>query len=300
MTKISLRVADLKYIAPRAKGSIIRGIVKSFHILEDHGIAQNKLRLAHFLAQAALETAGFRTLNEYGSASYFRRRYGRRRDLGNRTLADGARYHGRGIFQLTGRANYRHYGKKIGVDLEKRPYLAARPDISLQIACVYWNSKKLSRYADANNIRKITRRINGGYNGLQGRRRYFSRAWKRLVSKNVGKPKSPIQKIQGLILDKVPKAPDKPKRTLGMTFPFFKTSQSQGSETMTNWKPYLQSRTLWANLIGLSVLLLGAFGMPAIGAEEQKVLLDGILKMMEAAAFLAGAFFRYIAQDRLS
>ncbi len=181
---IKLTVADLKKIAPNAKTSILRGIVRSFSVLEEYGIAKTQLRLAHFLAQAALETAGFRTLQEYGSSSYFRRRYGRRKDLGNRNRADGAAFHGRGIFQLTGRANYRRYGRLIKVDLESKPHLAARPDISLRIACEYWNSKKLSVFADANNIRKITKRINGGYNGLQGRKRYFARALKVLAGKD--------------------------------------------------------------------------------------------------------------------
>ena len=166
----------LKRLAPQAKRVIIKGVAGAAKILGRYEIDRNELRLCHFLAQAAHETAGFRTLVEYGSSRYFRQRYGHRKDLGNRTASDGARYRGRGIFQLTGRDNYRHYGGLIDVDLIAAPQLAARPDLSLHIACEYWQSKRLNVAADANDIRHITRRINGGYNGLKDRQRYFRRA----------------------------------------------------------------------------------------------------------------------------
>ena len=127
------------------------------------------LRITHFLAQAAHETDGFRTLEEYGGPAYLAR-YDGRADLGNTRPGDGARYHGRGIFQLTGRADYRRYGALVGVDLEAEPQRAAEPSLSLAIALAYWRERGLEPAADADDIERVTRLINGGRNGLEARR----------------------------------------------------------------------------------------------------------------------------------
>ena len=79
------------------------------------------------------------------------------------------RYKGRGYIQLTGRANYRHYGNKLGVDLENNPELAKRPDIAAAVAVSYWNERVDRNAARAGDIRTVTYNINGGYNGLQDR-----------------------------------------------------------------------------------------------------------------------------------
>ncbi|WP_298983502.1 glycoside hydrolase family 19 protein [uncultured Roseibium sp.] len=182
-------LTDLKKIAPGGRTSIMRGIVDNRHIILNAGINTPK-RLAHFLAQAAHETNGFRTLEEYGGTNYFYKMYdpgapssrGRKRAkrLGNTQRGDGARYHGRGIFQYTGRYNYRVGGRAIGVNLEKYPERASDPTNSVALAVHYWNSRKLNRYADkadtAVAVKRITKRINGGYNGLKDRREYFHRA----------------------------------------------------------------------------------------------------------------------------
>jgi len=127
------------------------------------------LRLAHWLAQAAHETGGFVYMQELGGASYFAK-YDGRKDLGNVKPGDGARYHGRGLFQLTGRANYLDYGKAMGLDLINQPDLAAQPDVGLWIACEYWKRKGLNTLADADDVVGITRKINGGINGLADRK----------------------------------------------------------------------------------------------------------------------------------
>jgi putative chitinase len=127
------------------------------------------LRLAHFMAQAAHETGGFRWLREIWGPTPAQRRYEGRRDLGNIQPGDGRRFMGRGIFQLTGRANYEAYGKRLGVDLASNPDRAAEPELSLKIACEYWRRKGLNILADADNARAITRLINGGFNGIEDR-----------------------------------------------------------------------------------------------------------------------------------
>lgn len=157
--------------APVSK-SVTDGLVQYLpEYLEKYDL-NTQLELAHFLAQAAHESAYFRTLSEYASGAA----YEGRRDLGNVYPGDGRRYKGRGIFQLTGRANYAAMGKKLGVDLVNNPGLAATPEISVQTALEYWKSRNLSKWAKEDNIEQITKLINGGYNGLKERRIHLQKA----------------------------------------------------------------------------------------------------------------------------
>lgn len=128
------------------------------------------LRIQHFLAQAMHETGGFRYLQELWGPTPAQRRYEGRADLGNVRAGDGQRYLGRGIFQLTGRANYRDFGSKIGVPLENEPARAADPVVSVQIAVAYWLDRSINAKADADDLEGVTRKINGGLNGLADRR----------------------------------------------------------------------------------------------------------------------------------
>ena len=132
----------------------------------------NDLRAAHFLAQTCHESDGYVTTEEYASGAA----YEGRADLGNTQKGDGRRYKGRGLIQLTGRANYRTYGAKLGLKLEDDPEQAAEPVISLKIACEFWKDKGLNALADADDIVTITKKINGGLNGLESRRACLARA----------------------------------------------------------------------------------------------------------------------------
>ncbi|KPF71232.1 hypothetical protein IP69_07310 [Bosea sp. AAP35] len=147
---------------------MVEGIAADFDALAPAAGITTRLRICHFLAQAAHETDRFRTLEEYGGPAYFAR-YDGRRDLGNTQAGDGARYHGRGIFQLTGRFNYRRFGGLIGIDLEADPDRAMQPAISLSIAFAYWRERKINVAADANDVVAVTKLINGGRNGLAQR-----------------------------------------------------------------------------------------------------------------------------------
>lgn len=162
-------------LTPSGKADIVDGVAQRFDALAREHDVSTRLRLCHFLAQAAHETDGFRTLEEYGGASYFLR-YEGRQDLGNTQAGDGIRYHGRGIFQLTGRANYRRFGKIIGIDLEAAPERVKEPDISLLIAFAYWSERAISAAADADDVAAVTKLINGGRNGLVERARYLEKA----------------------------------------------------------------------------------------------------------------------------
>ena len=148
----------------------------------EYGIATG-LRLCHWLGQVAHESGGFFYLRELGGPDYFFRMYdpfGKRPQvaagLGNRQPGDGARYCGRGLIQLTGRANYRAAGRRLGLPLEEEPELAAESEYAVLIACDYWGSRNINTHADRDDLEGVTYAINGGANGLDGRRRYTDRA----------------------------------------------------------------------------------------------------------------------------
>ena len=132
--------------------------------MEKAGI-NTKLRIAHFLAQLGHESDHFRTLREYASGAEYEGRH----DLGNVKRGDGKKYRGRGPIQITGRANYEKYGKKLGLDLVNKPELAETPEVGVKIAVAYWTDHNLNAFADKDDLRAITKRINGGYNGYNSR-----------------------------------------------------------------------------------------------------------------------------------
>jgi putative chitinase len=173
LSPLSVTAERLRRLVASGKPEIIAGVAAGFDILAPAAGVTTRLRICHFLAQAAHETDRFRTLEEYGGPAYFAR-YEGRRDLGNMKAGDGARFHGRGIFQLTGRANYRRFGDAIGVDLEREPERAREPDISLRVALAYWCERGCNAAADSDDVVRVTRLINGGRNGLAERTRLLA------------------------------------------------------------------------------------------------------------------------------
>lgn len=169
----------LRAIAPRFYGAtaqrqsqIIDAIAGEFtSILNEYEI-NTDLRVAHFLAQIIHESAGLQTTEEFASGAAYERRV----DLGNTVPGDGKRYKGRGVLQLTGRANYRRYGQILGLDLEGQPHMAAEPLVSLRIACVYWRDRHINPLCDADDLVGVTKKVNGGTNGLADRGRYLAKA----------------------------------------------------------------------------------------------------------------------------
>ena len=129
---------------------------------------------AMFLAQMAHESGNFRYDEEIASGQA----YEGRSDLGNTQPGDGVRYKGRGYIQLTGRANYRDYGNRLGVDLENNPDLAKDPNIAADIAIAYWQQRVDRNAARAGDVRTVTRNINGGLNGLADRQNKFDKYMK--------------------------------------------------------------------------------------------------------------------------
>ena len=160
-----------------AVGAVLAETLASYRI-------DTRLRIAHFLGQTCHESAGFRTTEEFASGA----RYEGRADLGNDQPGDGPRYKGRGLLQLTGRANYRELGAILGVGLEQDPELAAEPVLSLKIACEYWKRRKINAACDRDDIVEVTKLVNGGSNGLEDRRRYTTKA------------KTAIARLEGFVL----------------------------------------------------------------------------------------------------
>jgi predicted chitinase len=137
------------------------------------------LREAAFLAQLAHESAELRYMEEIASGAA----YEGRQDLGNTRPGDGKRYKGRGPIQLTGRANYTKYGGLLGLDLVNDPLVAATKEVGFRIAGQFWKLNGLNELADQQKFKSITKRINGGYNGLDDRIKYYERA-KKVLSRD--------------------------------------------------------------------------------------------------------------------
>jgi putative chitinase len=111
------------------------------------------------------------------------------RDLGNTQPGDGFSYRGNGILQTTGRAKHRRTGTACGVDFEGNPDLVTAPEHALKPALQEWTEGNLNAAADRNDIRAITRRINGGFNGLSDRETWFEKVWPLLRAE--GQPAEP-------------------------------------------------------------------------------------------------------------
>ena len=179
------------------------------------------LRVAHALAQQCVETGRFNTLVEslnYSVAglrgTFSKARIGdadcqrlgrktgeaplsvdRQRDianivyggafgkaqLGNTKPDDGWTFRGRGAKQTTGRANYGAVKTATGLDVLTRPELLEDPDIGVQAACIFWKEKACNPFADADDIEGLTKRVNGGTNGLAERKVALKRAKEILV-----------------------------------------------------------------------------------------------------------------------
>jgi putative chitinase len=129
-------------------------------------------RVAAFLAQLAHESGSLRYVRELASGLA----YEGRADLGNTQPGDGVKFKGRGLIQITGRANYLACGAALGVELIDTPERLEDPDLAARSAGWFWSTRKLNELADAGDFRKITRRINGGYNGWDDRLAYYERA----------------------------------------------------------------------------------------------------------------------------
>jgi len=146
-----------------------QGQRERFLIAAAAGAGITGTQLAQFLAQMCHESDSYRAMEEYASGAA----YEGRRDLGNTQPGDGVRYKGRGFIQITGRANYRTYGSKLGLPLEADPTLASNPEIGAKVAISYWKTIVVPKVSDFSDTTRVTKLINGGKNGLDDRLKYF-------------------------------------------------------------------------------------------------------------------------------
>ena len=133
-------------------------------------------RMSCFLAQLAHESGCLRYVRELADG----KAYEGRKDLGNIEPGDGVKFKGRGLIQITGRINYGALGKALGADLINHPELLEGPVYASLSAGWFWDSRKLNELADVLAFIPITKKINGGTNGLEDRLKYFSLAKKTL------------------------------------------------------------------------------------------------------------------------
>jgi putative chitinase len=146
------------------------------------------LRAAHFLAQTCHESFGFSETEEAGDGT----QYEGRADLGNTEPGDGPLFKGRGLIQLTGRSNYARFSAPPDLDLIAQPELAANPVVSLDLACRFWTSCALNDLADLDDCVAISFRVNGGFNGLSGRRACLAAAKAALGLSDAPRPALPV------------------------------------------------------------------------------------------------------------
>lgn len=203
-------IEALRRVAPSAHNNYLEAIRQGGPLFEQHGL-KTPLRMAHFLAQAMQETGSFKILREsmdyraprimqifgvghhsakitaaeaatlaHNESALSERVYGlgnprKARELGNTEPGDGFRYRGNGILQTTGRGKHRIMGQACGLDFEGNPSLVTAPEHALKPALQEWTEGDLNKAADRNDIRTITKTINGGLNGFPDRQAFFAK-----------------------------------------------------------------------------------------------------------------------------
>lgn len=186
----------------RLRGIVPEKVLGELPAIIDRYELTTKLRLAHFLAQCAHESAGFKVVTEnlnynpdrlmkvfprhfptlLSTKAYAHKPeaiackvYAGRIGNGTEKSGDGWKFRGRGYIQLTGKANYIEFS-----NYAKLPSILINPDLvathyPLQSAAFFWVSRKLNEVADTNDLNRITKIVNGAYKGLEDRRAWFNK-----------------------------------------------------------------------------------------------------------------------------
>ncbi len=166
---------QLLQIMPLAKSRVDTYLVFINRYAPEFGIT-SALRMAHYLAQIAHESSELKHTLELASG----KAYEGRKDLGNTARGDGVKYKGRGLIQITGKANYKAYRDYCGYDVVARPELLEQPLGAVRSSMWYWQKHGLNALADKDDVEAVTKRINGGLNGFDSRKKYLTRAKKAL------------------------------------------------------------------------------------------------------------------------
>ncbi len=199
-----LSTAILQSIMPKARVGDLNKYLDALNEEMPGAAIHTPLRIAHFIAQLAHESGNFRyhTENLNYSAKALRgvfgryfptdekaeayarqpekiasRVYARRMGNGDEASGEGWKYKGRGLIQLTGKDNYSRCGAALGLDLVNEPeQVAENPNTAVAAAAWFWNHRNLNAYADQDDVKAITKRINGGYHGLEDRTHFLNSA----------------------------------------------------------------------------------------------------------------------------
>jgi putative chitinase len=203
---------QLQHIFVQADAANISTFVDAINQCLQQYQINTPLRIAHFLAQIAHESDCLRFTEEnlnYSAKAlrsvfgkYFtddalaeqyarkpqaiaNRVYASRMGNGDEASNDGWTFRGRGLIQLTGRNNYRAFSEDVQIDIEEHPERCSTdPEWAVKVAGWYWNKHQLNELADKDDVRAITKAINGGFNGFKERKAYLQRA---KVSLNIQK-----------------------------------------------------------------------------------------------------------------
>ena len=200
---IRITLPQLEILAPAARDCYRQAFRDADRVLARYGVNETALRLAHFMAQVLHETGGLTVTKEnlnYRAeriVEVWPRRFKNVRDarpyarnpealankvyggrMGNREPGDGWKFVGRGLLQITGRSSYERYATALGIDLLGAPDLACSSEWSLPIAAEEWKASGCNAFADRDDLRRVTRAINGGTIGLDSRRQWLARAKK--------------------------------------------------------------------------------------------------------------------------
>ena len=128
------------------------------------------LELVSLMSQVAHESADFKRTEEYASGSA----YEGRKDLGNTQKGDGVKYKGRSFIQITGKSNYKKIGDKLGLDLINNPTLLEDPDTAARATVEWWKDNVQPLVGDFSDVERVTKIINGGFNGLKDRKNNYN------------------------------------------------------------------------------------------------------------------------------
>ncbi|CAB4173775.1 COG3179 Predicted chitinase [uncultured Caudovirales phage] len=196
---MQLTYEQLQPIVPANTGNWLSALNQ---LLPDYEINTPE-RVAAFLAQCAHESGGFKALKENLNYRWESLRkvfpkyfpddetakeyahnqeaiancvYANRMGNGDEDSGDGFRYCGRGLIQLTGKNNYQKFAESLNMEVEEVPEFLSTFEGAVQSACWFWEANDLNTLADKQDIKAMTKRINGGYIGLEDRIKHYEEA----------------------------------------------------------------------------------------------------------------------------
>lgn len=169
---MKISIEQLRKIMPGCSYAKATQMISFLNAAMEEFAINSFLRQSAFLAQLAHESGQLKYMEEIASGSA----YEGRKDLGNTHKGDGKLFKGRGPIQLTGRANYKKFGDILGLDFISNPEQVATHQVGFRVAGLFWKLNGLNKLADEENFKLITKRINGGYNGLAERQAFYAKA----------------------------------------------------------------------------------------------------------------------------